>query len=97
MPHDCGVFAKITALRARVLREIAEGWTAREAAERLGMTLNGFRSHVADVRGITGQPNVRELARWWRAHRTAWALFLLDAAGVTAADLECGNREAGSR
>lgn len=59
----------LTASRARVLRELADDRTEREAAERLGMSYNGVRSIVEELKAKTGQPDVRALRRWWRANR----------------------------
>ena len=70
------VFLQITLARARVLRELSEGWKEREAAVRLGMTYNGVRSHVRDLKGITGCEDVDELGRWWRANRKGWLRWL---------------------
>ncbi len=62
----------LTASRARVLRELADDRTEREAAERLGMSYNGVRSIVEELKAKTGQPDVRALRRWWRANRGPW-------------------------
>lgn len=63
---------RITARRAAVLREMADGYTEREAARRLGISLTGLRSHLEELRNLTGLDSGRELGRWWRQERTVW-------------------------
>lgn len=76
------VLAKVTRARAAVLRELAWGLTEREAAEHLDMTVNGFRSCVRELRGITGLASGRELGRWWRNSRPLWLRMMAEAAGT---------------
>ena len=63
---------RLTFSRVRVLRELAEGRTEREIAQRLQMTYNGVRSHVQDLKDLTGCRDVRELGRWWRRNGPRW-------------------------
>ena len=65
-PDEVG-YDWLTASRARVLRELADDRTEREAAERLG----------------TGCENVHDLRRWWRQNREPWADWLLEQGGVS--------------
>jgi DNA-binding CsgD family transcriptional regulator len=76
------LFIQITAARARVLRELADGWKEREVAAHLGVTYNGVRSLVRELKAITGCSGVHELGRWWRAHREEWARFVTEAGGA---------------
>ncbi len=75
---------RITARRARILRELTDGYSGRAAALRLGISLSGLRSHVQALRGITGCASVRELARWWGDHREVWLLVMGQQAGLPA-------------
>lgn len=90
-------FHRITVQRARVLAELAEGWTARQASDRLGVTYNGVRSHLANIKSFTGCRTVGELARWWRANRVPWALFMLEAAGISPDQLMRQDHDFGTR
>lgn len=49
--------------RVRVLRELADDRTEREAAENLGIAYDSVRSIVEDLKNKTGLQNVRELRR----------------------------------
>lgn len=50
----------ITARRAEVLRELADGYSGRWIAERLGLSVSRVRDHIEGLRTVTGQPGVRE-------------------------------------
>jgi DNA-binding CsgD family transcriptional regulator len=60
------IFERLTLARVRMLRELGEGYTATVIADRLGMTVNGVRSAVDDLRDITGIAESGEIGRWWR-------------------------------
>jgi DNA-binding CsgD family transcriptional regulator len=75
------VFRSITVRRAEVLRELADAYSEREIAEHLGIAVGGVRSHVEQLRALTGQPGVRELGRWWRENRAGWLGAMAAAAG----------------
>jgi DNA-binding CsgD family transcriptional regulator len=81
------IYQQITLRRAEVLRELADGYTESEIAEHLGITVNGVRSHVGDLREITGCSGVRELGRWWRHNRHGW---MRSRARVAGADSSTG-------
>ena len=87
----------ITLRRAEILREFADGYTQREIAARLGISVNGVRSHVEDLRDITGSASVRGLGRWWRDHRLEWAFRACMLAGVDPSPLLPGDGTAGSQ
>lgn len=82
-----GAFTRITVTRARILRELERHDSEAAAAEALGLSMNGLRSHIRDLKGITGAGSVREMQRWWRENRGAWLRELAAAAGVSASDL----------
>lgn len=84
--QDCGQpgYDWLTASRARVLRELADDRTEREAAERLGMSFSGVRSIVEELKVKTGEPDVRALRRWWRANRGSWLAWLAEQGGLSA-------------
>jgi DNA-binding NarL/FixJ family response regulator len=82
-----GCLALITLRRAQVLRGLAEARSEREIADALSLTLAGVRSHVEDLKQITGERSTRELARWWQAHRQDWIEFLKREAGILATGL----------
>ena len=73
---------RITGRRAEILRELADGYSEREVAGRLGIELSTVRSHTEDLREITGSASLRDLGRWWRAHRTQWLDLLREQAGI---------------
>jgi len=85
MPTEgCG-WDRITFARARVLRELADGRTEREIAEKLTMSYSGVRSQVEVLKALTGCHDVREIGRWWRVNRESWRLWCDEAGGVSAA------------
>jgi DNA-binding CsgD family transcriptional regulator len=86
MQNDEDTLALITLRRAQVLRALAEARTEREIAEALSLSVAGVRSHVEDLKQITGHRSTRELARWWQSNRTAWVSFMERAAGVPTTD-----------
>jgi DNA-binding CsgD family transcriptional regulator len=55
-------FESITLRRAQVLRELANDWTEREIAERLGISPSTVRSHLEAVKDILGLPSNRDVA-----------------------------------
>ena len=59
---------RITARRAAVLREMP--MATRNG--KLGISLTGLRSHLEELRNLTGLDSGRELGRWWRQERTVW-------------------------
>jgi DNA-binding CsgD family transcriptional regulator len=73
----------LTASRARVLRELADDRTEREAAERLGVAYASVRSAVQVLKRYTGCESVHDLRRWWRQTRESWAEWLLEQGGVS--------------
>jgi hypothetical protein len=62
----------ITYSRVRVLRELAAFRTEREIAANLGITYDGIRSVVEDVKRYTGLGTVREIGRWWLEEAPLW-------------------------
>ena len=86
-PGECSqeTLLRITARRAEVLREIADGYSGRDAARRMGITFSGLRSHIEALKGITGCSSSRDLGRWWRRHRNGWLATMSVQAGVTSA------------
>lgn len=86
-PAPAKVLTRITVARARILRELECRDSEAEAAAALGLSMNGLRSHIRDLKGITGAGSVREMQRWWRENRGAWLRELAAAAGVSASDL----------
>lgn len=87
-PAPADVLTRITVARARILRELeCHDSEAEAAAAALGLSMNGLRSHIRDLKGITGAGSVREMQRWWRENRGAWLRELAAAAGVSEAEL----------
>jgi DNA-binding CsgD family transcriptional regulator len=86
-PAPADVLTRITVARARILRELERHDSEAEAAAALGLSMNGLRSHIRDLKGITGATSVREMQRWWRENRGAWLRELAAAAGVSEAEL----------
>lgn len=44
--------------------------------------LDGVRSHVRDIKSITGLTDVRQLSRWWINNRGLWLEDMASAAGL---------------
>jgi hypothetical protein len=65
----------------RVLRELADDRTEREAAERLRVAYASVRSAVQVLKCYTGCESVHDLRRWWRQNRESWAEWLLEQGG----------------
>lgn len=84
------LFLAITARRAEVLRELVEGYTQREVADHLGISTNGVRSHIEELRSIANCSSTRELARWWRLNREQWAAVMCAQAGVSRETIATG-------
>ena len=86
-PGECSqeTLLRITARRAAVLREIADGYSGRDAARRLGITFSGLRSHIEGLKRLTGCASSRDLGRWWRRNRNGWLVTMSLQAGVTPA------------
>jgi hypothetical protein len=70
------VFARLTVRRVAALGQLAHGRTEREAAEALGLQVEGFRSVVRELKEITGLNSTRDLGEWWRGHMGAWFEYL---------------------
>lgn len=86
------VYERLTSARVRVLREVADGYKVPEIAHRLGMTVNGVRSVIDDLRQRTGATDIAELGRWWRRCGPDFVAFIAAEAGV---DLRLLPREPG--
>ena len=84
--RNLSLWDQLTFSRVRVLTALEDGRTQREAAARIGITLNGARSIVDDLKQITGCPDVKELARWWRRNRSGWLAWCCEQAGLPQED-----------
>jgi DNA-binding CsgD family transcriptional regulator len=76
------IYLAITLRRARILKGLARAQSEREIAQDLCLTLAGVRSHVEDLKRITGLQSTRELARWWQIHASRWVVLCAREAGV---------------
>jgi DNA-binding CsgD family transcriptional regulator len=77
------IYLAITLRRARILRGLAQAQSEREIAQDLCLTLAGVRSHVEDLKRITGQQSTRQLARWWQIHAGSWLALCAQEAGIS--------------
>jgi DNA-binding NarL/FixJ family response regulator len=77
------IYMAITLRRARILKALAQARSEREIAQDLCLTLAGVRSHVEDLKRITGQQSTRQLARWWQVHASHWVALCAEEAGVS--------------
>jgi len=68
----CTELRHVTPRRAEVLALLAAGATLAEVAAELSISLNGARSHVADLKQLTGRGSTRELGKWWLQRRELW-------------------------
>lgn len=73
---------QITARRAEILRELADGRTESEIARRMDISNHTVHSHVRELRAVAGVGTSRELARWWRDYRESWLREMSECAGV---------------
>lgn len=73
---------RITIARARVLKELAHHRHERPAAEALNMTISGLRSHVRDLKDITGCESIDGLAEWWQRNGWRWLAQAARAGGM---------------
>lgn len=73
---------KVTVRRAEVLAGLADGRTRAEIAERIGISVNGVRSHIEDLKRIAECPSDRNLGRWWRENRLEWLRVLASAGAI---------------
>jgi DNA-binding NarL/FixJ family response regulator len=71
--HEHIAWERFTVARVAVLDDIQRGMTAQEIAGDLSLSYSGVRSHVRDLKELTGCHSMRELATWWREHRNLWA------------------------
>ena len=71
-----------TYTRVRLLNALADRWTEREIAERLGVEDVTVRSGVEDLKNKIGISNVREIGRWWDAHRKEWLAWCTNLGGI---------------
>ncbi|MBK7330085.1 MAG: hypothetical protein IPI85_13670 [Dehalococcoidia bacterium] len=65
-----------------VLRELADGRSERDAAERLGIAYSSVRSVVEELKNKTGLHSVREIGRWWRGQAGEWLAWCAEQAGA---------------
>jgi DNA-binding CsgD family transcriptional regulator len=72
----------LTASKARVMRELEAEATEREAAEHLGLSSEGVRSTVEELKEKLDARSVRELRQWWRVQREGWVAWCAEQAGV---------------
>ena len=77
---------RFTFARVRVLRELEDRHTAPEIAARLGMSTAGVRSHIQNLKGLTGSESIRDLGRWWAEHRLVWHGWCAKQAGIHVRD-----------
>ncbi|MBK9343786.1 MAG: hypothetical protein IPN07_12315 [Dehalococcoidia bacterium] len=75
-------WAWFTFSRVRVLRELADGRSERDAAERLGIAYSSVRSVVEELKNKTGLHSVREIGRWWRGQAGEWLAWCAEQAGA---------------
>lgn len=71
-----------TYTRVRLLNALADRWTEREIAERLGVEYVTVPSGVEDLKNKIGISNVREIGRWWDAHRKEWLAWCANLGGI---------------
>ena len=71
----------ITVRRAQVLSALLDTRLELEAAQRLGLSYNGLRSHVEDLKRLAGRRSVADLREFWGEHAGEWREALARAAG----------------
>ncbi len=60
---------KPTAAQRRVLDELVAGGTNAQIAARIGISEDGVKWHLGELRDETGLADRRELAQWWEEER----------------------------
>lgn len=68
---------KPTAAQRRVLDELVAGGTYAQIASRLGISEDGVKWHLSELREETGLADRSELAEWWEEERNRPAVNLL--------------------
>ena len=71
----------ITPRQADFLREVADGYSQAEIAERLVVTRNTVHKAISELESIIGCGSMAELGRWWRENRRDWAAWMASRAG----------------
>ena len=72
----------IAFMRARVLAELEDRQPEHKIADRVGIEYSTVRSHVEDLKNITGCGDVRDLGRWWERNRGPWLRWVAHQGGV---------------
>lgn len=80
--HGDVEWERITFVKARVLAGLEDQQTEQRIADGLNVALSTVRTHVEELKAITGRGDVRELGKWWRRNRTDWAAWCLRQAGI---------------
>jgi DNA-binding CsgD family transcriptional regulator len=73
---------KPTAAQRRVLDELVAGGTYAQIASRLGISEDGVKWHLGELRDEIGLSDRRELAEWWTEQRDQGSNLLLPFAGL---------------
>ena len=77
---------RITIVKAKVMAGLEGQLTERQIAENRFVALSTVRTHVEELKGITGCADVKELGRWWRRNRAAWVRWCAVQAGIEESD-----------
>ena len=72
-------YEHLTVPRIRVMGLLSSGKTIAQVADELGITYDGAKSHIRDIKGITGCETVDEVRAWWGS------ICALGSAGLRAA------------
>lgn len=80
--HEDVEWERITFVKARVLAGLEDQQTEQRIADGLNVALSTVRTHVGELKAISGCGDVRELGKWWRRNRLEWAAWCVRQAGI---------------
>ena len=75
-------YLRITARRAQVLTVLMEAGSQPAAAHRLGISPDGLKRHLAELRDVAECGTTMQLVAWWIAHRGDWVVHMGHFAGL---------------
>ena len=82
-----GVFDGITPRMAEMLAMPLEQKHRPDTADRFSLSVSAVRDELVKAMDITGTEKQDELIVWWKQHRVAWGLRVVERAGIEVEEL----------
>jgi DNA-binding CsgD family transcriptional regulator len=82
-----GVFDAITPRMAEMLAMLLEQKHRPDIADRFGLSVSAVRDELMKPMDITGTEKQDELIVWWKQHRVAWGLRVVERADIEVEEL----------